>query len=66
MAFQRGDHRLVGLIIDLGKDPTEVADWLMVMEGEREGDPGRHRRQPASVMTGSGMDTATSTPAAGR
>ncbi len=44
MALERLDHRLVGLVVDLGEDPAEVPDGLMVMEGEREGDARCHVR----------------------
>ena len=39
MALQRLDHRQVGLLVDFVEDPAEVADGLMVVQGERERDP---------------------------
>ena len=38
MALERLDHRLVGLLEDLGEDPAEVADRLVVVDRERERD----------------------------
>ena len=53
VALERGDHRLVGRVVGLGDDPSEVADRLVVVEGERERDPRPHRgpRQPRSVTS---------------
>ena len=42
VAFQRRDHRLVGLSEDLGEDPAEVPDRLVVVDRERERDPRSH------------------------
>ena len=44
VALERVDHRQVRLLEDLRDDPAEVADRLVVVEGEREGDPGGHGR----------------------
>ena len=44
MAFERRDHRLVGLLEDLREHPAEVADRLVVVDGERERDPWGHAR----------------------
>ena len=44
MALERLDHREVGLLVDLGEDPPEVADRLMVMQGQRQGDARCHVR----------------------
>ena len=38
----RLDHRLVRLLEDLGEDPAEVADRLVVVERQRERDPPAH------------------------
>ena len=32
MPLERLDHRLVGLLEDLGEDPAEVADRLVVVD----------------------------------
>ena len=44
VALERLDHRQVRLLVDLRDDPAEVADRLVVVEGERERDPGGHGR----------------------
>ena len=44
MALERFDHRPVGLLEDLFEDPSEVADGLVVMDRQREGDPPGHGR----------------------
>ena len=69
MALERLDHRLVGLLEDLGEDPAEVADRLVVVDRERERDARRHRAllSPASVDGRSRRPASTiGTPAAGR
>ena len=68
MALERVDHRLVGLLVDLGDDPAEVADRLMVVEGQGQRDAPNHAasRQPASVTAVATTGSMTGTPAAGR
>ena len=41
VALERLDHRQVGLLVDLGEHPAEVADRLVVVDGEGERDAGR-------------------------
>ena len=45
MTLQRLEHREIGLVIDLGEDPAEVPDRLVVVEREGQRDAGRHRAQ---------------------
>ena len=42
VALERLEHRQVRLLVDLGEDPAEVADGLVVMDGEGERDPWGH------------------------
>ena len=42
MSLEGLDHRQVRLVVDLGEDPAEVADGLMVVDRERQRDPPRH------------------------
>ena len=42
MALERGDHRLVGEVVDLGHHPSEVADRLVVVDRERQRDARCH------------------------
>jgi hypothetical protein len=46
MSLEGIDHRFVAPSRDLGEDPAEVADRLVVMEGERQRDARRHAAQP--------------------
>ncbi len=68
MPLERLDHRLVGVVVDLGEDPAEVADRLVVVDRERERDARRHR----GALAGFGHErsgrrrSTTGTPAAGR
>ena len=64
--LERLEHRQVRRVVDLGEHPAEVADRLVVVEDEGEGDAGATLRQPASVTTGACTDSRTATPAAGR
>ena len=66
MALERVDHGRVRLVEDLGEDPAEVPDRLVIVQGERQRDPRWQGRQPASVTTGRATVTGDSTPAAGR
>ena len=43
MALERVDHRLIGLLEDLRDDPAEVADRLVVVDGQCKRDAGCHR-----------------------
>ncbi len=45
--FDRLEHRPIGLLVDLADHPAEVADRLVVVDREGEGDPGRHAAQAA-------------------
>ena len=71
MALERLDHRLVGLLVDLRDDPAEVADRLVVVDGQRERDPRRPWR-PVGLSrlrsrAGAGAGSRRpATPAAGR
>ena len=42
VALEGLEHRQVGLVVDVGEDPAEVADRLVVVDGEGERDPGGH------------------------
>ena len=42
MALEGLEHRQVGPVVRLGDDPAEVADRLVVVEGQGERDPPRH------------------------
>ncbi len=43
MALEGVDHRQVGALEGLGDDPAEVANGLMVVEGQRQRDPASQR-----------------------
>ncbi len=68
MPLERPQQGFVGLAVDVLEDPAEVADGLMVMDDQGEGDAAAHRRaQPASVTTRRRAGRAsTATPAAVR
>ena len=79
MALEGLEHRQVGLAVDVGKHPAEVADRLVVMDRQGERDAGGHvgarDRRPRAGSAGLGghrfVDrlralAGSSTPAAGR
>ena len=72
VALEGRDHRQVGLLVHLGEHPAEVADRLVVVDGEGERDAGCHRalpsrcRQRATAATPSVACTSASAAAAGR
>src|SRR6187431_937589 len=75
MLLERIDEGQVGSIEDLGEDPPEIADGLVVVDRKRERDATGHESgrgssegagQPASVTIFVGALTGTGTPAAGR
>ena len=59
VALQRLDHRAVGLLEHISKDPAEVADRLVVVERQRKRDSPRHDGCASTLRS-------TSIPAAGR
>jgi hypothetical protein len=43
------EHRQVGPLVCFGDDPAEVADWLMVVEGQGKTDASHRRVAPHAV-----------------
>jgi hypothetical protein len=57
VALEGVDHREVGAVVGLGDYPPEIADGLMVVEGQRQRDPASHAISSWKAAEGAAIRT---------